>query len=132
MPINPPLPPDLAQFVRVQLAKGRFQSEGEVIRAALYLLEEQSARHETSRTWRKTEIGNARPSITPEPGTTQFWDRLRKVLGAPPMPAQDAGAVPAARRSPRGVLADLRSGISPDEIKEARSEMWSGFPRGEA
>jgi putative addiction module CopG family antidote len=36
------------------------------------------------------------------------------------------------RRSPRGVLGDLPSTISPDEIKEARREMWSDLPHDEA
>ena len=35
------------------------------------------------------------------------------------------------RRSPRGILADIRSYISPDDIVEVRKEMWTGFPRNE-
>jgi Arc/MetJ-type ribon-helix-helix transcriptional regulator len=35
------------------------------------------------------------------------------------------------RRSPRGILADIRSYISPDDIAEVRKEMWIGFPRDE-
>jgi putative addiction module CopG family antidote len=35
------------------------------------------------------------------------------------------------RRSPRGILADIRSYISPEDIAEVRKEMWTGFPRDE-
>jgi Arc/MetJ-type ribon-helix-helix transcriptional regulator len=33
------------------------------------------------------------------------------------------------RRSPYGLLADIRSDISAEDIDEARREMWAGFPR---
>jgi hypothetical protein len=36
------------------------------------------------------------------------------------------------RRSPRGILADLRSGINLDDIQEARGEMWAGLRHGGA
>jgi hypothetical protein len=33
------------------------------------------------------------------------------------------------RRNPKGLWADLGVSISPEDIAEARREMWSGFPR---
>lgn len=33
------------------------------------------------------------------------------------------------RRSPKGLWADLGVSISPEDIAEARREMWGGFPR---
>jgi hypothetical protein len=53
-------------------------------------------------------------------------------LRAGDVPGNGTPAHAAGRRSPRGILADLRSDISLDEIKEARSEMWSGFHHGAA
>jgi Arc/MetJ-type ribon-helix-helix transcriptional regulator len=35
------------------------------------------------------------------------------------------------KRSPKGILADIRSNIGPDDIAEVRKEMWTGFPRDE-
>jgi hypothetical protein len=32
-------------------------------------------------------------------------------------------------RSPKGMWADLGVNISPEDIAEARREMWGGFPR---
>ncbi len=98
MNVNVPLSPHLEQFVRDQLARGRFQSEGDVIRAALRLLEGQSLAQGALR----VQFGN------------------------------DAARGPSARRSPRGILADLRSDIGLEEVKEARREMWAGFRQREA
>jgi putative addiction module CopG family antidote len=36
------------------------------------------------------------------------------------------------RRSPRGLLSDIPSHIGPDDIKQARADMWACFPRGPA
>jgi Arc/MetJ-type ribon-helix-helix transcriptional regulator len=36
------------------------------------------------------------------------------------------------RRSPRGILADMRSSITPADIAEVSKEMWARFPRDEA
>ena len=33
------------------------------------------------------------------------------------------------RRSPKGLWSDLGVNISPEDIAEARREMWGGFPR---
>jgi putative addiction module CopG family antidote len=74
------LTPHLAEFIQKQLATGRFQSEGDVIRAALELLEEESYSREASIAWLKQEIDrgvNSRPS---EPITKEYWARLRAYL----------------------------------------------------
>ena len=120
MTSHTPLPPHLEQFVREQLASGRFQSESEVIRAALQLLEAHSPPHSASGTWRK-------PRTDDGPRNRPAGPAGEPVRG---FEAPGSGAARPARRSPRGLLADLRSDISPDEIREARSELWSGFPRG--
>lgn len=44
-------------------------------------------------------------------------------------PAGHRKEVNQTRHSPRGILADIRSYISPDDIAEVRQEMWTGFPR---
>jgi hypothetical protein len=44
---------------------------------------------------------------------------------------KSAGQATAHRRSPRGILADIRSYIGSDEIAVARKEMWANFPRDE-
>jgi Arc/MetJ-type ribon-helix-helix transcriptional regulator len=98
--MNVPLPPDLENIIRDQLAAGRFQSEDEVMRAALRMLDE------------RRSPTPARPNLSGEPG--------------PP------ARLPVVRRSPRGMLADLLSHISPDEITEARTRMWTSLPHREA
>lgn len=35
------------------------------------------------------------------------------------------------RRSLKGLWADLGAQITPEDISEARREMWGGFPRGD-
>jgi putative addiction module CopG family antidote len=89
------LPPHFAQFVRQQVGVGDFQSEADVICAALRLLEARS-RHG----------GAADESHQHE------------------LPAHSSP-----RRNPRGLLADIYQGIRPEDIDEARREMWSDFPR---
>jgi len=81
-----PLTPHLEQFVRQQLATGRFQSESDVIRAALRLLEEQSVSHEASVAWLKQELDKGLSSRPSEPVTKAFWQGLRERL--------EAGAAP--------------------------------------
>lgn len=81
------LPPQLERFVREQVVAGRFPSEGEVIRAALRLLEQSS----------------------------------RTVPGPPAV----------GKRSPRGLLADLPSGLGYDDFKDARAELWAGLRPGD-
>ncbi|HVS34096.1 MAG TPA: type II toxin-antitoxin system ParD family antitoxin [Gemmataceae bacterium] len=119
MTSHTPLPPDLEQFVRQQLAAGRFASEDEVIFAALHLLEQ----HGTP-PW---PAGSRPPQAT----DTLLRSQPSRSVAEPSRVLDELGARAAAsvagRRSPRGILADLRSGISFDEIKVARSEMWSGF-----
>jgi hypothetical protein len=38
-------------------------------------------------------------------------------------------AAPRCRRSLKGLWADLGTEVSPEDIAEARREMWGGFPR---
>ena len=102
MNISVPLPPHLDQFVREQLASGCFQSEADVVRAALHLMEDR--------------VLSQKRSPTPDEC----------------VPSDDAVRSSSMQRSPRGIFADIRSYISPDDIKDARSEMWSGFPHSEA
>jgi putative addiction module CopG family antidote len=76
------LPPHLKKIVRQQLATGRFQSESDVLRAALDLLEEETFSREAVAAWLKQEIDkgvNSRPS---EPITKEYWAGLRDRLRA--------------------------------------------------
>jgi antitoxin ParD1/3/4 len=84
MTINSPLPPHLEEFIREQLATGRFQSEREIIHTALHLLEEKSHSLEATQAWLKLELDRGLSSWPSEPVTKQFWDRLRARLGASP------------------------------------------------
>ncbi|AWM40151.1 hypothetical protein GobsT_14170 [Gemmata obscuriglobus] len=71
------LPPHLEQFVRDQLATGRFRSEGEVVHTALHLLEGQAHSREADSAWLKQELDKGLSSRPGEPITRQFWDQLR-------------------------------------------------------
>lgn len=88
MKIDSPLPPHLQQFVREELAAGRYQSESDVIQTALALLEAKS--QETMRTWLKQELDRGFESKPSEPATKQFWDQLRDRLRAGQPSANDA------------------------------------------
>lgn len=103
MNVTVSLTPHFEQFVRQQLAAGRFNSEDEVINAALRLLEYQSL---------------------PQ-GAAVAGD---KQMSQAAVPADLASG----RRSPRGLLADIRSDITAEEIMEARREMWSGLASDKA
>ena len=125
MNVDVPLNPQLAQFVSKQLASGRFQSEEELMGEALRLLERQS--QQSSRLPNKRDMddgvtGTPLTHSTPElPGNDVRNPASAANAAAPPKP-----------RSPRGILADIRSHISPDDIKDARMELWSGLPHGDA
>jgi len=82
MAINVPLTPHLEQFVREQLAAGRFQSEGDVVSAALRLLEEESLSKEASIAWLKQELDKGLKSRPSEPATKEYWRDLRAGLRA--------------------------------------------------
>jgi putative addiction module CopG family antidote len=84
------LPPHLEQLVRQQLATGRFQSESDVIRAALHLLEEESLSREATAAWLKQEIDKGVNSKPSEPITKEYWAGLRDYLHAQHGP-DDAG-----------------------------------------
>ena len=38
---------------------------------------------------------------------------------------------PPQRRSPKGIMADIKSNIRVEEIRDVRNQMWSSFPRDE-
>jgi putative addiction module CopG family antidote len=121
------LPPHLERFVREQVATGRFFSEGEVLRTALRLLEASSpADPPAALQSADTTTRSGRPSSRPP--APERWEVLRErrvdtsVTGATAVPA---------RRSPRGLLADLRSDLSFDDFKDARDELWTGLRPGE-
>jgi antitoxin ParD1/3/4 len=89
MTIDSPLPPRLEQFIREQLATGRYQSESEVIHTALHLLEEKAHSPEATSAWLKQELDKGLSSRPSEPVTKQFWDQLRARLRAYPSPGND-------------------------------------------
>lgn len=86
MKIESPLPPHLAQFVREQLATGRFRSEREVIHTALHLLEEKASSPEADSAWLKQELDKGLSSRPAEPATPRFWNQLRARVRAHPGP----------------------------------------------
>jgi putative addiction module CopG family antidote len=120
-----PLPPHLERFVREQIASGRFHSEDGVIRAALQLLEAASRPGTASEPRAATDLSR-RPERT---ALTEKWESPREWRSVPP--ATETAPAPA-RRSPRGLLADVRSGLSFDDFREARGEMWAGLRHGGA
>lgn len=89
MTINSSLPPHLEEFIREQLATGRFQSEREVIHTALHLLEQKSHSLEATHAWLKQELDKGLSSRPSEPVTKQFWDQLRARVGASPSAGND-------------------------------------------
>ena len=74
------------------------------------------------------------PAFTSPPKPVSKESRLepREPLQGGPLPGSEATRFGSGRRSPRGLLADIPSRITHDDIKEARREMWSGFPSSEA
>ncbi len=86
MSINVPLSPHFEQFVREQLATGNFESEGEVIRAALGLLEEQHLSWEATSAWLKQELDKGLSSKPSEPISKEYWEGLRSRLRAESVP----------------------------------------------
>ncbi len=112
-----PLPPHLERFVHQQIAAGGYHSEDEVIRAALHLLE-------------GTSLAGATPGRSGPPGRAALGERWETpaewLAGSTAKPATP----PPPRRSPRGLLADLGGTISFDDVREARSELWSGLHPG--
>ena len=113
-----PLPPPLERFVRDQLAAGRYQSEGDLVCAALALLAAAGA------------ADSADPGGTAQgrrPTGLEPWGTCR---------GRAAGAgteVPSAtaRRRPRGLLSDLRTDLSFDDVRAARRELWGGLRPGD-
>lgn len=97
MNVTVSLTPQFEQFLRQQLAEGRFKSEAEVIAAALRLLEGQS---------RQQGLASIQGHAS---------DKMALATG-------ESG-----RRNLRGILADIRTDINAEDILDARREMWSGF-----
>ncbi len=128
MPDLVPLPPHLERFVSDQIASGRFSSAGDVIRAALQLFQGSSPGDDrTARPLSPPPTGEARP---PGPAAvTRRWESPAEWRAG--SAARDASPPPA-RRSPRGLLADLRSDLSPDDFRAARAELWAGLGTGGA
>jgi hypothetical protein len=108
------------------LRKEQYHSEGEIIRAALLLLEA-SARAAappgtpTNATAEGPTRQTVRPAVIERWETPDEWRAGREETAETPTPA---------RRSPRGLLADLSSGISFDDVREARDELWAGLRHG--
>ena len=121
MNISVPLTPHLEQFLREQLATGRFQTEDEIICAALRLLEDQTQRRSGR------EAGMDPTAWAPKAAS---WEELRDRLNN--RDTDRAALDPLTRRSPGGILADLRSNISLEDFREARRELWASLPRGSA
>jgi putative addiction module CopG family antidote len=121
MNITVPLTPHLEQFLREQLATGRFQTQDEVVCAALRLLEDQSqGRH-------GKEAGTDLAAGVPRAAS---WEELRGRLNNP---ATGRAALNSpTRRSPRGILADIRSNVTLEDFREARHDAWATLSRGSA
>jgi Arc/MetJ-type ribon-helix-helix transcriptional regulator len=130
MPSDLHLTPHLDAFVRAQLHTGRFQTRDDLISAALSLLEKQGTSSEKSTSWSNANVRTGQASPAPDHAMKKISEGQ---LPNHALPATDPAPQSAApRRSPRGMLADLRSDIDPEDIKEARSEMWSGHLNGHA
>jgi putative addiction module CopG family antidote len=123
MSLDPSLSPDLQRFIENQIASGRFQSEDDVVRAALQLLASRLtpvANIPTSKSEANTE--SAASAALP----LAFGQKYR------PFESSRAGSItesretadPPSRRSPRGLLADLLNKLGPEDFREARSEAW--------
>lgn len=122
-----PLPSDLERFVCDQIASGRFQSEDDVIRAALQLLQESARGDRPEGLNSPAPTGRSRPPALA--AVTGRWESPAEWRTS--SPARETSPPPA-RRSPRGILADLRSDLTPDDFRAARAEVWAGCRPGGA
>jgi Arc/MetJ-type ribon-helix-helix transcriptional regulator len=129
MTIIVPLTPHLEQFVREQLANGRFQTEGDIICAALRLLEDQPP--VSSAGLPRIDAAPSLPTNPSESRRAASWQELREHLSNR-VTGPDVASTRRGRRSPRGILADLRSNVSLDDFEEARHEVWASLPRSTA
>jgi putative addiction module CopG family antidote len=123
--MTPDLTPHFQQFVRDQLKSGRYRDEGDLIRAALSLLEAQS----TSLSSRESK-GVAPPCPLSPPAIKSRREILEPRPAYEGVTGDGKEKFAVARRSPRGILADLRSDLSLEDFKDARQEMWSALRRG--
>jgi len=117
------LTPHFESFVRAQLQTGRFRSREDLISAALALLEEQSASTPTTNAW-ATAGHSTRPDRAPAAAASHSEGNQSLSQS---LPSNLAAAPNIARRSPRGLLADLASHLDHEDFMEARSEAWSRY-----
>ena len=123
---HPPLPPHLERFVREQVAGGCFPSEGEVVRAALRLLQA-AGPADTNPEPGGDAAGSsgrlARTALSERWESPAEWRAHAATADTPP-------ARP--RRSPRGLLAGLGSDLGYADLTAARAEAWDGHRPGDA
>lgn len=103
---HPPLSLELQRFIQEQIASGKFQSEEQVVLAALRLLAARPP--QGSHTAFSTRQADRAPATSSGVSDSEQSNLM------------EAGS----RRSPRGLLADLKSELGPEDFKEARSEVW--------
>jgi len=58
-------------------------------------------------------------------------EKQKEVLDFVESLEKKTGPSPQRRRSLKGLWSDLGAEVSPEDIAEARREMWGGFPRGD-
>jgi Arc/MetJ-type ribon-helix-helix transcriptional regulator len=113
------LPPHLEQFVHQQIAAGYYLSESEVIRAALLVLAGTTIAQQAA-----TPRGNNPTSAwlrSTRPPVEERWESPAEWLANSKAISEPSTSV---KRSPRGLLADLRSGLDFEEVQEVRNELW--------
>jgi Arc/MetJ-type ribon-helix-helix transcriptional regulator len=125
MSIDVGLTPRLQAFIQAELAAGHFQSEEDLVRAAIQLLE-QHANAPRSR----EAIGAKRPMSERTSYNETALSVDSKVQANPPI-GNDAPSDKRPRRSARGLLADIASHMDPEEFQKARREVWGSWSRRE-
>jgi hypothetical protein len=129
MEISAPLTPHFEQFIRDQLASGHFHSEADIIRAALHLLEQECVSQPPSPFQFRSM--HHEPAGTPPKSAASHFQENTPQKNHNGLMANSAATAPSGPRSPYGTFSDIRSDISPEDIAEARREMWAAFPHGE-
>jgi Arc/MetJ-type ribon-helix-helix transcriptional regulator len=125
MSIDVGLTPRLQAFIQAELAAGHFQSEEDLVRAAIQLLE-----HYANSPRSSGAIGaTAHVSERTTHGGPALSENA-KAQAKPPI-RNDLPASKSARRSARGLLADIASHMSPEEFQEARREIWGSWSHRE-
>lgn len=111
-----PLHPDAEQFIRQQVLAGKYRSVGDVVQRAIDLLEQLEQHKSGQAGAEKDEERQARMRVQEAVAA--------KVLDNAPDAVYDAP-----RRSPEGILVDIRIDVSDEEFQALRREMWDNFPR---